>query len=49
MLAGVSFFGERSVREESYVIGVVGNGARFSGRYQCGLDRRAWIWTDAPD
>jgi hypothetical protein len=28
---------------------VGGNGARLSGRYYCGLDRRAWIWTDALD
>jgi hypothetical protein len=34
---------------DSYVIDLVGNSARPSGRYHCGLDRRAWIWTDAPD
>jgi hypothetical protein len=33
----------------SYVNGVVGNSARLSGRYHCGLDRRAWIWADASD
>ena len=41
-------FGE-SRRGESYVNRVVVIGARFRGRYHCGLDRRAWICTDAPD
>jgi hypothetical protein len=39
----------RSGRRGSYVNGVVGNSARLSGRYHCGLDRRAWIWADASD
>ena len=40
-------FGDQDA--ESYVNRVGGIGARFSGRYHCGLDRRAWICTDAPD
>ena len=39
----------RSGRGESYVNDMVGNRARVSGRYHCGLDRCTWIWTDAPD
>ena len=39
----------RSGRGESYVNRVGDNGARLSGRYHCGLDRRAWIWAHASD
>ena len=34
---------------ESYAINLGGNRTRLSGRYHCGLDRRAWIWADASD
>jgi hypothetical protein len=39
----------RSGRRGSYVNDMVGNRAHLSGRYHCGLDRRAWIWADALD
>jgi hypothetical protein len=34
---------------ENYVNDLVGNSARLSSRYHCGLDRRAWIWANASD
>jgi hypothetical protein len=39
----------RTGRRGSYVNDMVGNSARLSSRYHCGLGRRAWIWADAPD